>query len=99
MTLFVDFESGAEEGVSLEEDDEDLDGDDVNSEDYKIEVQSEDGLESDKIEEELEGESDEDGEEELEKQESQEDSSGGEEEEGDLKDARWCSVYRRTEYT
>jgi hypothetical protein len=39
MTLFIDFESGAEEeGGSSEEEDADLDADDVDSEDYQIEV-------------------------------------------------------------
>jgi hypothetical protein len=87
MTSFADFESGAKEGGSSEEDDEDQHEDDGDSEDYEIDDQSEDELEIDKIEEELEGESDQYGEEELEEQESQEDSSGGEEEEDNLKDA------------
>jgi hypothetical protein len=75
-------------GPRPEQDDEELlHRDNVDSEDYEIDDQSEDEPEIDKSEQELEGESKEYWQEELKEQEPQEDSSGGEEEDNDLEDS------------
>jgi hypothetical protein len=87
MTLFADSESDPEEGSSTEEGDEDLHGDEGDSEDYKNKDHSAEESEIDKIGQELEGESDHDGEEELEEEEVQKDSSDAEKEEDDSEDA------------